>query len=446
MKTMFLKRGSSSFSGEPELTLAAFGKHPGWDDHIPGLGLETEALASCEKSLYDTGIRGQIDSGAWSAGKLDPAQRLEGYDHLFLWSQPGHLLLGQFWSSMDGKGRPNYPMVLCIDGEAVGAGLMVGALRLGLDKLRDSCKAATTADKVMQDCKVAQGQLRALLNDPAAKSSDSPPPAEVKRKFLEHPELGPNRLGLLRVLHELSSVPGLALRGKAAFTSASAAASVGSRHLRLPLAANSRSQALLLWMAFLKSGLSDSTSTLLLARRGVPWIDLIVGQPVSEDFFCLQASEKALPLTTEIPYEVSTELTGVLAAIELEFLQSPPAIAAEAPATSKPRPAPAGTPVPAPTPIPAEAAQAAPTGKKKPWFLFGGAGLLLMVGAIALVVLRGSNKSAKEVASSALAAVPESKPPAVDVDFQQAIGTAQTAAINGDYSNAVAEANKALHL
>jgi hypothetical protein len=31
---------------QPKLSLAAFGKHPGWDDHIPGIGVETEGLAN----------------------------------------------------------------------------------------------------------------------------------------------------------------------------------------------------------------------------------------------------------------------------------------------------------------------------------------------------------------------------------------------------------------
>jgi hypothetical protein len=47
------------------VTLAAFGKHPGWDDHIPGIGIDTELLAHFKQVLYVRGIGGQIDSGAW---------------------------------------------------------------------------------------------------------------------------------------------------------------------------------------------------------------------------------------------------------------------------------------------------------------------------------------------------------------------------------------------
>src|SRR5437016_13366914 len=83
----------------PRLTLAAFGKHPGWDDHIPGIGVETETLAQLKQTLYVGGIGGQIDSGAWE--RLEGEKRLEGFDHTFLWLNAGHVVLGQLWSSTD---------------------------------------------------------------------------------------------------------------------------------------------------------------------------------------------------------------------------------------------------------------------------------------------------------------------------------------------------------
>ena len=41
--------------------MGAFGKHPGWDDHILGIGVETETLAQVKQALYVGGIGGQID-------------------------------------------------------------------------------------------------------------------------------------------------------------------------------------------------------------------------------------------------------------------------------------------------------------------------------------------------------------------------------------------------
>jgi hypothetical protein len=65
--------------------LAAFGKHPGWDDHVEDLGLETESLIIAKTLFYVNGIGGQIDSGAWE--RLEPAQQLPAFKHVFLWQR-----------------------------------------------------------------------------------------------------------------------------------------------------------------------------------------------------------------------------------------------------------------------------------------------------------------------------------------------------------------------
>ena len=173
--------------GPARLTLAAFGKHPGWDDHIPAIGVATETLAYVEKTLYDKGVRGQIDAGAWEKGKLDQTQRLPGYDHLLFWSRAGHLILAQIWSSTDGKGRLNYPMVLCVDSEGVSPGFMVRTLAPGLERIKESCRSAIASDAVMTTCRTAQEQLRNLVADPnigtehlpasATPAGREPPPA-----------------------------------------------------------------------------------------------------------------------------------------------------------------------------------------------------------------------------------------------------------------------------
>jgi hypothetical protein len=48
------------------------------------------------------GIGGQIDSGAWE--KLEPAQQLPDFNHIFVWQRSGQILVGRLWSSSDGKG------------------------------------------------------------------------------------------------------------------------------------------------------------------------------------------------------------------------------------------------------------------------------------------------------------------------------------------------------
>jgi len=43
-------------AGGAYVALAAFGKHPGWDDHVEDLGLETESLNLAKTVLYIDGI------------------------------------------------------------------------------------------------------------------------------------------------------------------------------------------------------------------------------------------------------------------------------------------------------------------------------------------------------------------------------------------------------
>src|SRR2546425_1786022 len=78
MKGLFKRKATNALkpSGEARVTLAAFGKHPGWDDHLPGLGLETELLVQIKQVFYVRGIGGQIDSAAWE--RIDAARRQEG--------------------------------------------------------------------------------------------------------------------------------------------------------------------------------------------------------------------------------------------------------------------------------------------------------------------------------------------------------------------------------
>src|SRR5260370_12574366 len=53
------KLGTSSAR---QIFLGAFGKHPGWDDHVEDLGLETESLIYAKTLLYVQGIGAQIHS------------------------------------------------------------------------------------------------------------------------------------------------------------------------------------------------------------------------------------------------------------------------------------------------------------------------------------------------------------------------------------------------
>ena len=89
MSTTIIGKGGG---GKVKAYAVAFGKHPGWDDHIDEIGLDTDLLVRLKRVLYTEGLAGNIDSGAWD--KLEEVKRLPVYDHAFYWRTPeGWLIL-----------------------------------------------------------------------------------------------------------------------------------------------------------------------------------------------------------------------------------------------------------------------------------------------------------------------------------------------------------------
>ncbi|HWD91486.1 MAG TPA: hypothetical protein VG938_03970 [Verrucomicrobiae bacterium] len=415
MKSLFQKikgTGQLAAPAGPRIALGAFGKHGGWDDHIPGIGVETEALAAIKQTLYVGGIGSQIDSGVWE--KLEPEKGLAGFNHSFLVFQPGHVLFGQLWSSTDRKGRSKYPMVLCLDCAGISPGFILRELAPSLSDLRERCQATNSAEQVMADCGAAQERLRGLLN--GRNTNIDLPTLEDRRRFLEHPQLGPDRLGLLRILHELGSVPaGAGSRGP----QSGARQGGRSRQFRVPTATASPSDALLMWGAFLRSAIPSSAPLLLISRDNTDWVDVIVGEPSAADFFCLRASLKALPLATEIPYDLAPDAKARLAEVEAKFLN---ASAPEKPVAAAMAPSPALRNVEFPE------GGAAKGGGFKWWMVLLA---VVLIGAVAggmWALKRGSNDSAAKKT--------DGNPPAPST-------TATTAVASSAPKNPVASANSA---
>jgi tetratricopeptide (TPR) repeat protein len=247
-------------------------------------------------------------------------------------------------------------MVICVQADGLGPEFLLENVRPELQRLRDACKATASAEQVALECNASQERLQALLGNSPERTAEKNARTETRQRFLDCADLGPDRQGLLRVFHELNDAIGqFSQSSKAAKT-----ADLRPRHLRVPLCADpsrSSNQALLLWTAFLRCALPQGSPLLMLSRNGVDWLDAVIGEPVSDAFFCLQASPKALPLATAIPYEVSPELKPRLQQLETKFLghTAPPI----APGSSAPHMEAASVPK---TDSPAAAAPLPPTG------------------------------------------------------------------------------------
>jgi formylglycine-generating enzyme required for sulfatase activity len=286
-----------------QIFLGAFGKHPGWDDHIEDLGLETYSLVEAKKLFYVQGIGGEIDSGAWE--KLDEAQRLPAFKHVFVWQRPGQYLIGRLWSSSDGKGRTRYPMVVCAHCTGVSLAWALDHVLPRLEQIEQDCVTTQSADDVRSILNQHRADLRAAASGQATELKAPNLDTAFITRFAARPELGPQQEGWLRLLYALQNQCGAFARGK--LNPKSVAATVRPQQIRVPRAADSISRAVVQWSGFFLTQVDPQTPLLLAVPLEEPWLDVTLGEPTSQELFALRATPKAMPLASEVPYNLSPE-------------------------------------------------------------------------------------------------------------------------------------------
>ena len=312
------------------LFLGAFGKHPGWDDHIDDLGLETDRLVDLKSLLYVEGIGSRIDSGVWD--KLESSQQVDGFSHTFLLRARGDWTFGRLWTSSDGKGRTRYPMVLAC--QVVGAPLewVMREVAPQVEALQKSCEATPQAQAVVSAVNATRADLRQKFTGVAAGLPDLTVNPSLALDLADQPDMGPARLGMHRVLYQIE-------REMSPYLVTSAAgkaheAEPRPQQLRVPRGSGTGEDALLRWMRFLLLKIDPNVPILMFVPTADSWLDVIVGEPSGSQLFCLRATPKSIPLTTDIPYSLDP---GFVAAAQawLETTRTLPAI--EIRATPRPR-------------------------------------------------------------------------------------------------------------
>jgi hypothetical protein len=223
-------------------------------------------------------------------------------------ANPAVLLAGRLWSSVDGKGRDKYPMVLCAQFDELPASAARTSLPF-LAQVHERCAAAATADDVRTVIAAEREQLRDRLKDPASPLPAAPLTAAEVLAVARHPDLqarnGSGEVtgrGFHRIVYGFASVLSAYRAG--------APKTAGRRPegLRLPTCGLSSHDALFFWYRFAFSFLDIATPLLLLAPEGTtdenstPWVDVIAGDPAPQNLFCIKAGTKYVPLTSDIPY------------------------------------------------------------------------------------------------------------------------------------------------
>ncbi len=331
----------------PGVYLGAFGKHPGWDDHIEPIGLDSEALLAARDILYVRGIGGVVDAALW---EKKPEEVRPYIAHLLSWNGESDMLLGRMWSSTDGKGRARYPMVAVAHlGVPFSYSLAVRTARV-LANVEAQCRQAATAPEVRAVFAAGLEELRASLAQPPDGLGGEPDRATCSR-LADEMWLNDGQM-FARVLYTLD--------GKARTFAHSPKLPSGKINLkmmesdvsaelvRLPMEPTDAVDGIAFWQKVVTDFTRLKLPLLFLHPADAPWVDLILGPPTPRQLYCLRANDTALPLASAVPYE-----------LDAAFLQSAASFVGticDSSAGTEPRVNPAGAagppPLPSPPPLP----------------------------------------------------------------------------------------------
>ena len=270
LKSFLRDRGDP---GARQLFLAGFGKHPGWDDHMDDLGLETESLVLAKKLLYTHGIGGQIAAGSWE--KLPEDARVPAFNHTFAWMRGEQAIVGRMWTSSDGKRRTRYPMIACVQVSGGTCAEAIVHLLPLIESLEATCKATRSANEV----RGAFDDSRQFLRRQWLESS-----GEERRAEVSDPDQLANAISAIQ--RELRDF----------LTGSFRESRADSHHVRLPELGSGTAASLLGWTQLLALLLDEDAPRLLASPSSGPWCDLIAGEPTSAALFCLRAAAPVLPI------------------------------------------------------------------------------------------------------------------------------------------------------
>lgn len=292
----FLNEDWEDFRDAPRLYVAAFGKHPAWNDHMDDIGLVTGSLVSTRRIIYGSGIASQIESAAWE--KVGADKTVPTFDHVLLWRRGSESVVGRIWSSRDGKGRALYPMALVV--HAIGQRLESLASVVMPELLKAEAKAleAKTPGPILALLNEAQETMRARAEaGPLGVPDSTLGVAAWTGWALREPT------AFERVIHHLRGHVGDFLPERRTWCAAEGVAQ--SRTLRFPrCGVENPLEALNAWISFLATQIDPAVPLLGILHREFDWVDVIVGEPAANDLFVLRANTQAVPMVTDIPYQI----------------------------------------------------------------------------------------------------------------------------------------------
>ena len=298
---------STEASGEPRAQLCLFGKHPGWDDHMQDMGLNTERLVEVRRTLYAEGIAGNIDVGAWE--KLGAAA-LPLFEHVFVWRFTGdEFVFGRLWSSSDARGRKKYPMVVCVHARGYELTRMAALASESVTRVMETCRQETDAQAVKSAFARESEGLMARASGVGAGGYERFD-GSCKSTLAADPSLNSDgAVALVRAAYSLHREAEPAMKRGLAQSSRGV-------HLRLPGVRGMGPggsawawSAAILDLLNVPRGLADGVMAIeavggTAVGGSARWVDGLIGKVTSQELVCLRASTAAIPLTTDVPFNI----------------------------------------------------------------------------------------------------------------------------------------------
>ncbi len=280
--------------------VTAFGKHPGWADHIDDIPMQTAELKLARELLYAHGIRRVIDRGGWA--ELPAEKRLSGFDHWFLWSLEGVAIVGRMLRSTDASGRSAYPFVVCAQVPAANARWIVSAGGPILERLASKCQASVGSEQVIQAVAEAHEQLASMSHN--ADQS----PRETTRTADAMQGENPGSTGVYRILYQLERE--MRAYGAAGGSSGSEKIDPSPRHIRLPGRGGWALEELAHWVGFMQEHLALGVPILAICPEDASWCDAIVGGLDDGSLVPMMMNAAGMRPASETAYELEDEFVA----------------------------------------------------------------------------------------------------------------------------------------
>ncbi len=295
--------------GAAALIAYAFGKHPGWDDHMADVGIAHPDILTFKQQFYVEALAGNINSGAWK--HLPEPELIPMFDHQFAALNDDTAMIGAMWASSDGKGRTLFPMIGLIFSRGLSPMHVAHIAGPIVETFQASAHEQKIAGGVQTALDAAQQQLNAALPSIPLMTRAVPMMTGLQTAALIEPIDDARRRArivycLQRVLEQTRSQTQRQSQNGSFF-----------EHVRLPQTVESpqtpasRSRVpmtALSWAALLLAQLGTPLPVLSVTYTGRPgnsWNDLIIGAIKTASIFPLRASNEKIPPCSEIPFELS---------------------------------------------------------------------------------------------------------------------------------------------